>query len=97
MLASLSRSEVRRRSSHPIISAGRCGLVSREGDKLSDIGIKVNRPTIDLVRDPFFIYELVFVRLAGAGQTTGNCAVSRCFWGLTESESWRNHQDRKHA
>ena len=88
--------EVRRRSSHPIISARCCGLVSSEGDRLSDIRIKVNRRTIDLVRDPFFIYELVFVRVAGAGQATGYFAVSFWIWGLTESESWRNHQDRQH-
>jgi hypothetical protein len=71
-------------------------LISDEADRLSDIGIKVNRRTIDDVRDSLFIHELVFMTAASAGQATGNCLVSFCFWGLTESESWRNHQDRKH-
>jgi GH35 family endo-1,4-beta-xylanase len=52
----------------------------------------MNRRTVDQVRDPFFIHELVFVRLAVAGEATANFAVSFWFWGLTESESWRNHR-----
>ena len=35
----------------PGISASHCRLIPNEGDRLSDIGIKVNRHTIDQVRD----------------------------------------------
>jgi hypothetical protein len=56
------------------------GLISDEGDRLCDIGIKVKRCTIDNVRNPLFIRESVFVRLASAGQATGNFAVSFGSW-----------------
>ena len=88
--------EVRHRSPCCRITTGHGGLISGEGDRLSDIGIKVNRHTVDYVRDSFFVHEFVFVRLDTAGQATGNCAVSFLFRGLTESESGRNHQNRQH-
>ena len=67
------------------------GLISHEADRLSDIGIKVNRCTVDDVRDSLFVHELVFMTAAGAGQATGNCLVSFWVWGL--SKNWRNHQN----
>jgi hypothetical protein len=87
--------EVTARSRRPSISARHCRLISNECYKLSDIGIKVNTHTItiDIVRDSPLIHESVVVRLAG-GQATGNFAPM--FWRLTESECWRNHQDRQH-
>ena len=83
--------EVRRWLRRPSVSAWRCRLISSEGDRPSDIGIEVDRHTIDQVRDAFLIHELVFVRLAGAGQATGNFAVSFWFRRLTKSEDWRNY------
>ena len=87
--------EVRHRLRRSRISARRCGLVSAESDGLSNIGIKVNRHAINNVRDSTFIHESILVRLACVGQATGDCAVSFWFWGLTESKSWRNHQNRE--
>ena len=87
---------MRRRSRRPSISAWRCRLISSEGNKLSDVGIKVNSHAIDQIRDSLFIHELVFVRVVGAAQATGYFAVSSWFWRLAESENWRNYQDRQH-
>lgn len=88
--------EMRRRPSRPSISARRYRLISDKDDRLSDIGTKVNRRTINLVGDSIFIHEPVFVRVTGTSQATGNLAVSFWFWRLTESKDWRNHQDRQH-
>src|SRR4029077_21155960 len=49
------------------------GLISHEADRLSDIGIKVDRCTIDDVLYSLFVPELVFMTAAGAGKATGNC------------------------
>jgi hypothetical protein len=78
-------------------------LISDESDRLPDIGIKVNRRTVDHVRLSFLIHDSVSV-MCSFGQATGNgfafCALVTTVlsWardvGLTEGESWHNDQNR---
>jgi hypothetical protein len=62
----------------PSISARSCGLISKERDRFSDIGIQLSARAVDDVRDSFLIRKSIVVRFAS--QAPGNCgAISRSY------------------
>jgi hypothetical protein len=94
--------EVRQRSPCAGISAWGCGLVSDDGDRLSDVGVKLNVGTVRYYSLPFFVLKSVLFTFAGEApgdrhMATLFCgfAVLGCILGvsLTECNSWRDRQD----
>ena len=73
---------MRHRSRCSRISARGRAAIADEGDRLSHIGIKVNRRTKDQVSGSVLIDELVFLMVA-AGQTTSNADLISLLNGLT--------------